>query len=1012
MAYITPTPSFAAGFAKGFANTLKEGIDKRTADYDLYLKNSMDTAKRKAPGMAKATNNLKNIMDIGDRLKAEYNITDAQFIALVQEGDIAEIANTIDTEAAQRTTAGLTLDKEQFVDKFMSAFSIPKNYLPDGPNAREAALKTILGMHTSNLISQGDPNSEIAQDNSWKKTLADFFVTNPRLSAEQAMEGMEVMGYKASELIGFTGVGQDYDENIRRTRQSLFDDISYDEGTALRTENYARSRVITQLTGIIGPDNSITLNAQLDSLGSTDEERRNKLIKIRSAAEGAAVAFSRFERQLINGGRDVGMSFIGQSGRTEILQGIMESIDDTDYGVTEVENFNSLVRANDGRAVQFLINAHEHHNGNIPEVVFDNLLAGNIDGDAWKGNSAVGQTIIPVDEDTLPKEEITSKTKPYDPERMIKINEETKKVVANEIKQDTSVTQEGEEANNNLINEVLELEEEVDKGEVGEGGVDEVTEVVSPNRVIMDDRLNPYNPDASLPKALLAGDAIRKALIVNDEAVASGLVNAADAVTATAADAGVLVSQFIGGLFDTDTGAAQAFFEDAANESRRNKMTPERMSEIGDAVSLKVKDMANTVSEFNMATNLKVEDMADIASDKFASILQDVHGFSTDVFEKISDIARSTYFTSEGVKTESGTIAYSDFAESNQYDSERMIEINKGAVASSDVDLSPKAYVEGDPEIPYARPKFSTIISDFINRTGGISTGEDLTPSISEVTGQPTTTLLEALSTGAEAYNSSAKAIETSVNTTLDNILDPDKTFKVDTSALKDFNARIKAFEKTLNLTVSGAIESAALATTSGVQSINAKLKDIEDAVNEGIQSQIDRRKPALMELRRQLSELTLMPSRTPGEIDTGPSVFSSENNKVRYTALKSFFELIGPDPEYYSQFPLDKRNTKENSGLEATLFDRMKERAKTDGGVSLLTPQAQEEIARKAAEVIRLEEEDAAATLREQILADPEGIISQMDQEELRAYISSGAIQTGEEMRIAKIALKKLYLP
>ena len=1001
MAYITPTPSFAAGFAKGFANTLKEGIDKRTADYDLYLKNSMDTAKRKAPGMAKATNNLKNIMDIGDRLKAEYNLTDAQFIALVQEGDIAEIANTIDNEAAQRTTAGLTLDKEQFVDKFMSAFSIPKNYLPDGPNAREAALKTILGMHTSNLISQGDPNSEIAQDNSWKKTLADFFVTNPRLSAEQAMEGMEVMGYKASELIGFTGVGQDYDENIRRTRQSLFDDISYDEGTALRTENYARSRVITQLTGIIGPDNSITLNAQLDSLGSTDEERRNKLIKIRSAAEGAAVAFSRFERQLINGGRDVGMSFIGQSGRTEILQGIMESIDDTDYGVTEVENFNSLVRANDGRAVQFLINAHEHHNGNIPEVVFDNLLAGNIDGDAWKGNSAVRQTIIPVGEDTLPKVEVEP-NETYDPERMIEINKET-----DEIKQDTSVTQEGEESNNNLINKVLELEEEVDKGELGE-----VTEEVSPNRVLMDDRLNPYNPDASLPKALLAGETIRKALNVDDDAVASGLVNAVDAVTATAADAGVLVSQFIGGLFDTDTGAAQAFFEDAANESRRNKMTPERMSEIGDAVSLKVKDMANTVSEFNMATNLKVEDMADIASDKFASILQDVHGFSTDVFEKISDIARSTYFTSEGVKTESGTISYSDFAEANQYDSERMIEINKGAVASSDVDLSPKAYVEGDPEIPYARPKFSTIISDFINRTGGISTGEDLTPSISEVTGQPTTTLLEALSTGAEAYNSSAKAIETSVNTTLDNILDPDKTFKVDTSALKDFNARIKAFEKTLNLTVSGAIESAALATTSGVQSINAKLKDIEDAVNEGIQSQIDRRKPALMELRRQLSELTLMPSRTPGEIDTGPSVFSSENNKVRYTALKSFFELIGPDPEYYSQFPLDKRNTKENSGLEATLFDRMKERAKTDGGVSLLTPQAQEEIARKAAEVIRLEEEDAAATLREQILADPEGIISQMDQEELRAYISSGAIQTGEEMRIAKIALKKLYLP
>ena len=69
---------------------------------DQLLDTSIDSAKRKVSTYAKAQNQLKSVLDIGDRLKAEYNITDAEFVALTQEGDIGKTYEAIVNEAANR----------------------------------------------------------------------------------------------------------------------------------------------------------------------------------------------------------------------------------------------------------------------------------------------------------------------------------------------------------------------------------------------------------------------------------------------------------------------------------------------------------------------------------------------------------------------------------------------------------------------------------------------------------------------------------------------------------------------------------------------------------------------------------------------------------------------------------------------------------------------------------------------------------------------------------------------
>ena len=386
MAY-APPPSRGASFALAFANGIKEGIDERSARRDQLLDTSIDSAKRKVSTYAKAQNQLKSVLDIGDRLKAEYNITDAEFVALTQEGDISKTYEAIINEAANRRNlfGESGFNRTTFKNEFMSAYSIPKDFLPDGPNARENAVRTILGMNTSNLQNEVNPKSESGADNSFRKTLANFFVTNPKLSAEQALDGMQVMGYDVNSLIGYTGVGQDVDDRIKREREVLFDNIDYDQNSSDQTQRKYQSLLSTRLTNIDQGDETISaLNMsvmQLEKSGAT--EKAAALAAKRSSAMSGSRALAKLERQLIVGGRDLGLGFVGSAGRRNIIDGIFDSIDTAD-GASQIQTLIDRVN-NDGQALAYIKKAWEASDGIIPQEVFDNLL--NKDFDLDTGNT-------------------------------------------------------------------------------------------------------------------------------------------------------------------------------------------------------------------------------------------------------------------------------------------------------------------------------------------------------------------------------------------------------------------------------------------------------------------------------------------------------------------------------------------------------------------------------------------------------------------------------------------------
>mgnify|MGYP003120612458 FL=1 len=413
MAY-QPTPSFGAAFAQAFSGTLAKGIDERTKRRDELLDLSINSAKRKAPGYAKAENNFKSVMDIGDKLKSEYGVTDAEFVALTQEGDIFKTYEAIVNEAANRRSLFGTsaFNRTQYKNEFMSAYNIPKDFLPDGPNARENAIRTILGINTSNLQNETDPKSESGADNSFRKTLANFFVSNPKLSAEKALEGMQVMGYDANSLIGYTGVGQDVDDRIKREREVLFDNIDYDQSSMDDTQRKYQSLLSTRLTNIDQGDQTVAaldmgiMQAKKD--GAT--EKAAALAAKRSSAMAGSRALAKLERQLIIGGRDLGLGFVGSAGRRSIIDGIFDSVDTADGG-SQIQTLIDRVN-NDGEALAYIKKAWEESDGIIPQEVFDNLLDKDFDPSTGTNTETPPSTeeTPPSTEETPPSTETPTST--------------------------------------------------------------------------------------------------------------------------------------------------------------------------------------------------------------------------------------------------------------------------------------------------------------------------------------------------------------------------------------------------------------------------------------------------------------------------------------------------------------------------------------------------------------------------------------------------------------------------
>jgi len=334
--------SFAAGFAKGFADTLSTDINNARERINTLVDNGIATAKAIAPRYAQATAEYKNILEIGDIMKTRYNVSDEEFVALAQGTDITELYKSILNEDANRTATGRSGVTKQ---DFINVVDMPQAVLPEN-TTREMAIAQIMGLQSVLLDKEDDPKSEAAKTRTGAASLAEFLGLNPKLSAEKQLETMKVMGYDVSDLEYFQatqGTKQKVIPGVTRTRDVVFDDIDYDKSSYDGTQRKFNSMIATRLAGadISDPDIFRT---------TTGIKSDDKTVMRDNALE-ASMSMAKLELEIINSG--AGLGLIGPAARRNLLEGIFSQIDGGTAGVqelqtlmTNVENGNAIAAIN------------------------------------------------------------------------------------------------------------------------------------------------------------------------------------------------------------------------------------------------------------------------------------------------------------------------------------------------------------------------------------------------------------------------------------------------------------------------------------------------------------------------------------------------------------------------------------------------------------------------------------------------------------------------------------------
>jgi len=334
--------SFAAGFAKGFANTFVSNLKDRRERIQDLVDQGIASAKAVAPRYAQATAEYKNILEIGDIMKTRYNVSDEEFVALAQGTDITELYKSILNEDANRTATGRSGVTKQ---DFINVVDMPQAVLPEN-TTREMAIAQIMGLQSVLLDKEDDPKSEAAKTRTGAASLAEFLGLNPKLSAEKQLETMKVMGYDVSDLEYFQatqGIKQKVIPGVTRTRDVVFDDIDYDKNSYDGTQRKFNSMIATRLAGadISDPDIFRT---------TTGIKSDDKTVMRDNALE-ASMSMAKLELEIINSG--AGLGLIGPAARRNLLEGIFSQIDGGTAGVqelqtlmTNVENGNAIAAIN------------------------------------------------------------------------------------------------------------------------------------------------------------------------------------------------------------------------------------------------------------------------------------------------------------------------------------------------------------------------------------------------------------------------------------------------------------------------------------------------------------------------------------------------------------------------------------------------------------------------------------------------------------------------------------------
>ena len=347
--------AFSAGLVKGFATSLQESIKEREERFNELVDNQMDTVRRAAPKMAQSMAEAKNADIIRQEMKAEFGVTDEEFLAIAQNYDVTQVYGAIQ-KAQDNLPEGSKIDKSQF----LGSLNIPKGVkLPEGMTAEQALENIYLG-YARNIAGKSDDKSEVHKTKSWGQALKETLMLDPASSAEDHLSAMQYMGIPVQDVLTYqAATGGRYEPlpGVKRVKGFDIEVTDYKDTDYSSTANTYERTFTRTFAGTDDLANATNVEGALEALAAKDEtELGSKLRK-------GGIAIADLELSLSQSGVD------SQLTRDQALLRLSKEVN------TSAEMDNLLAGVENGLAAELILESLEK-NGKLTDEYIEYILTG------------------------------------------------------------------------------------------------------------------------------------------------------------------------------------------------------------------------------------------------------------------------------------------------------------------------------------------------------------------------------------------------------------------------------------------------------------------------------------------------------------------------------------------------------------------------------------------------------------------------------------------------------------
>ena len=347
--------AFSAGLVKGFATSLQDRIKERQERFDELVDSQMDTVRRAAPKMAQSMAEAKNADLIRQEMKAQFGVSDEEFLAIAQNYDVTQVYGAIQ-KAQNNLPEGSKIDKSQF----LGSLDIPQGVkLPEGMTAEQALENIYLG-YARNIVNKPDDKSEVHKTKSWGAALKDTLMLDPASSAEDHLTAMQYMGIPVQDVLSYqaaTGGRYEPISGVKRVKGFDIEATDYKESDYMSTANTYERTFTRTFAGTDDLADVTDMASALTALGADDEAALgNRLRK-------GGIAIADLELSLSQSGID------SQLTRDQSLLRLSKEVN------TSAEMDSLLASVESGKASELILESIKK-NGRLTDEYIEYILTG------------------------------------------------------------------------------------------------------------------------------------------------------------------------------------------------------------------------------------------------------------------------------------------------------------------------------------------------------------------------------------------------------------------------------------------------------------------------------------------------------------------------------------------------------------------------------------------------------------------------------------------------------------